>query len=78
MYEYLRKIDSAFADTLKNGHFVPVYFENGKYLGHEKPKDLSAIFNIDVSPCSISSISIWPSDSLMAIRSTNERGHLRA
>jgi probable phosphoglycerate mutase len=40
--------------------------------------DTSAIFNIDVSPCSISSISIWPSDSLMAIRSTNERGHLRA
>lgn len=39
--------------------------------------DTAAIFNIDVSPCSISSISIWPSDSLMAIRSTNERAHLR-
>jgi len=39
--------------------------------------DTTAIFNIDVSPCSISSISIWPSDTLMAIRSTNERGHLR-
>lgn len=39
--------------------------------------DATAIFNIDVSPCSISSISIWPSDNLMAIRSTNERGHLR-
>jgi probable phosphoglycerate mutase len=39
--------------------------------------DSTAIFNIDVSPCSISSISIWPSDNLMAIRSTNERGHLR-
>lgn len=37
----------------------------------------SVIFNLDVSPCSISSISIWPSDGLMAIRSTNERGHLR-
>ena len=37
----------------------------------------SAIFNLDVSPGSISSISIWPSDGLMAIRSTNERGHLR-
>jgi hypothetical protein len=46
-YVYLRKIDSAFADTLKNGHFVPAYFEHGKYLGHEKPKDLSATFNID-------------------------------
>jgi broad specificity phosphatase PhoE/ribonuclease HI len=39
--------------------------------------DTTAIFNIDVSPCSISAISIWPSDNLMAIRSTNERGHLR-
>lgn len=37
----------------------------------------SAIFNLDVSPASISSISIWESDGLMAIRSTNERGHLR-
>lgn len=37
----------------------------------------SAIFNLDISPCSISSISIWPSDGLMAIRSANERGHLR-
>ena len=39
--------------------------------------DSIAIFNIDVSPCSISSISIWPSDLLMAVRSSNERGHLR-
>ena len=37
----------------------------------------STIFNLDISPCSISTISIWPSDGLMAIRSTNERGHLR-
>jgi probable phosphoglycerate mutase len=39
--------------------------------------DSTAIFNIDVSPCSISSISIWPSDLLMAVRSSNERSHLR-
>ena len=39
--------------------------------------DSTAIFNIDVSPCSISTIAIWPSDLLMAVRSTNERGHLR-
>ena len=39
--------------------------------------DSTTIFNIDVSPCSISSISMWPSDLLMAVRSTNERGHLR-
>ena len=35
------------------------------------------VFHMDATPCSISSISIWPSDNLMAIRSTNERGHLR-
>ena len=36
-----------------------------------------SIFHIDVSPCSITSISIWPSDGLRALRSTNEQGHLR-
>lgn len=36
-----------------------------------------SIFHIDVSPCSISSLSIWPSDGLRALRSANERGHLR-
>ena len=36
-----------------------------------------AVFHMDVSPCSISSISIWPSDGLRALRSFNERGHLR-
>ena len=35
-----------------------------------------SIFHIDVSPCSISSISIWPSDGLRALRSANEQGHL--
>jgi broad specificity phosphatase PhoE/ribonuclease HI len=36
-----------------------------------------AVFHMDVTPCSISSISIWPSDGLRALRSFNERGHLR-
>ena len=36
-----------------------------------------SIFHIDVSPCSITSISICPSDGLRALRSANERGHLR-
>lgn len=36
-----------------------------------------SIFHIDVSPCSITSISIWPSDGLRALRSANEQGHLR-
>jgi probable phosphoglycerate mutase len=35
------------------------------------------VFHMDASPCSISSISIWPSDGLRAVRSFNERGHLR-
>ena len=37
-----------------------------------------SIFHIDVAPCSISQISIWPSDGLRAVRSMNERGHLRS
>ena len=36
-----------------------------------------AVFHMDATPCSLSSISIWPSDGLMALRSFNERGHLR-
>lgn len=36
-----------------------------------------SIFHIDVAPCSISTISIWPSDGLRAMRSANELGHLR-
>jgi broad specificity phosphatase PhoE/ribonuclease HI len=36
-----------------------------------------SVFHMDASPCSISSISIWPSDGLRAVRSLNERGHLR-
>jgi len=37
-----------------------------------------SIFHTDVAPCSISQISIWPSDGLRAVRSLNERGHLRS
>jgi ribonuclease H / adenosylcobalamin/alpha-ribazole phosphatase len=36
-----------------------------------------SIFNIDVTPCSITTIAIWPSDGLIAVRGVNERGHLR-
>lgn len=35
------------------------------------------VFHMDAAPCSISSISIWPSDGLRAVRSLNERGHQR-
>ena len=37
-----------------------------------------AVFHIDAAPCSITSISIWPSDGLRALRSLNETGHFRA
>lgn len=36
-----------------------------------------SVFHIDVAPCSISAVSIWPSDGLRALRGANERGHLR-
>ena len=35
-----------------------------------------SIFHIDVSPCSITTVSIWPSDGLRALRTLNEQGHL--
>jgi probable phosphoglycerate mutase len=35
------------------------------------------VFHMDATPCSISTISIWPSDGLRALRSFNERGHHR-
>ncbi|CAB4656349.1 unannotated protein [freshwater metagenome] len=36
-----------------------------------------SIFHIDISPCSITTISIWPSDGLRALRGLNEQSHLR-
>jgi probable phosphoglycerate mutase len=36
-----------------------------------------SIFHIDVAPCSITTISIWPSDGLRALRGLNEQAHLR-
>lgn len=36
-----------------------------------------SIFNLDISPCSITTIAIWPSDNLMAVRGMNEGSHLR-
>ena len=36
-----------------------------------------SIFHIDISPCSITTVSIWPSDGLRALRTLNEQSHLR-
>ena len=38
---------------------------------------LDAVFHMDATPCSITSISMWPSDGLRALRSFAERGHFR-
>jgi len=38
---------------------------------------LDAVFHMDATPCSITSISMWPSDGLRALRSFSERGHFR-
>ena len=37
---------------------------------------IQAVFHMDAAPCSFSTISIWPSDGLRALRSMNECGHL--
>lgn len=44
-------------------------------LALDGPSD--GVFHMDASPCSISTISIWPSDGLRAMRSFNECGHHR-
>ncbi len=36
-----------------------------------------AVFHMDATPCSITSISMWPSDGLRALRSFSEGGHFR-
>ncbi|MDA2962525.1 MAG: bifunctional RNase H/acid phosphatase [Actinomycetota bacterium] len=36
-----------------------------------------SIFHIDIAPCSITTLSIWPSDGLRAVRGVNEQAHLR-
>ena len=37
---------------------------------------IESLFHVDAAPCSITWVSIWPSDGLRALRSLNERGHL--
>ncbi|MEI6406481.1 MAG: bifunctional RNase H/acid phosphatase [Actinomycetes bacterium] len=36
-----------------------------------------SVFHIDIQPCSISTLLIWPSDGLRAIKSINERTHIK-
>lgn len=62
------------------GQCVAVVSHNGTIktaakLAIGSPAD--SIFHIDVSPCSITTLSIWPSDGLRALRTLNEQSHLR-
>lgn len=62
------------------GQRVVVFTHNGTIKTAAKlvigaPAD--SIFHIDISPCSITTLSIWPSDGLRALRGLNEVAHLR-
>ncbi len=80
--EAARRIDGALDRLAAQypGQKVVVVTHNGVIksavnLAIGGPND--GVFHMDASPCSISSISIWPSDGLRALRSFNERGHHR-
>ena len=76
------RIDAAIAQIAAEypGQRVAVVTHNGTIKSAAKvvigaPSE--AIFHIDVSPCSISTLSVWPSDGLRALRTLNEQSHLR-
>lgn len=80
--EAAERIDAAMEKVLHlyPGKKVVVVTHNGVIksaanLAIGGPND--GVFHMDASPCSISSISLWPSDGLRALRSFNERGHHR-
>jgi len=82
-YEALAvRIDEALEQivAMYPGQRVAVVSHNGAIKTAAKltigaPAD--SIFHIDISPCSITTISIWPSDGLRALRGLNEQSHLR-
>lgn len=76
------RIDAAMEKVLNlyPGKKVVVVTHNGVIksaanLAIGGPND--GVFHMDATPCSISSISLWPSDGLRALRSFNEHGHHR-
>jgi broad specificity phosphatase PhoE/ribonuclease HI len=80
--EAAERIDAAMERVLHlyPGKKVVVVTHNGVIksaanLAIGGPND--GVFHMDATPCSISSISLWPSDGLRALRSFNERGHHR-
>jgi probable phosphoglycerate mutase len=71
----LEKIASEFP-----GQRVAVITHNGTIKSAAKiviGAPAESIFHIDISPCSITTLSMWPSDGLRALRSLNEQAHLR-
>ena len=75
------RVDAALSQIAAEypGQRVAVVTHNGTIKSAAKvvigaPAD--SIFHIDVSPCSITTVSIWPSDGLRALRTLNEQGHL--
>jgi broad specificity phosphatase PhoE/ribonuclease HI len=80
--EAAERIDAAMEKVLHlyPGKKVVVVTHNGVIksaanLAIGGPND--GVFHMDATPCSISSVSLWPSDGLRALRSFNERGHHR-
>ena len=80
--EAAERIDAAMEKVLHlyPGKKVVVVTHNGVIksaanLAIGGPND--GVFHMDATPCSISSISLWPSDGLRALRSFNEHGHHR-
>jgi probable phosphoglycerate mutase len=76
------RVDAALSQIAAEypGQRVAVVTHNGTIKSAAKVvvgAPAESIFHIDVSPCSITTVSIWPSDGLRALRTLNEQAHLR-
>jgi len=76
------RVDAALSQIAAEypGQRVAVVTHNGTIKSAAKVvvgAPAESIFHIDVSPCSITTVSIWPSDGLRALRTLNEQSHLR-
>lgn len=75
------RIDMALEEIVAKypGQRVAVITHNGTIKTAAKlaiGAQADSIFHIDVAPCSITTLSIWPSDGLRALRGLNEQSHL--
>lgn len=75
------RIDAALSQIVSEypGQRVAVITHNGTIKSAAKlviGAPAESIFHIDISPCSITTVSIWPSDGLRALRTLNEQAHL--